>query len=158
MMNFNRAAATNAGQKSSYCPFIKLSIFELTKAEFEHRRTERQSLTSILPGVSSLANQTFSAETYLPTATGIAAWEISTPSQSGWLNWDWAVLSGGIIALVSPADIRSNLVLLDRRNHLLSMHDTTAMLAATVYQLPWREHVEALLGKYLELAPDQCAA
>ena len=154
MMNFNRATTTSVGQKTSYCPFIKLSVVELTIANFEHRRTEWQSPPAVLPSVSALGVRIFSEETYLPAATGIAAWEISTPSQSGWLDWDWAVVSGGIITLINPSDIRSNLVLLDRQNLLLSMHDTTAMLAATVYRLPWREHVETLLSKYLELASD----
>lgn len=153
MMNLNRATAANAGRKPSYCPFIRLSIVELTNADFEHRRTEWQSLPALLPSGSALGTRTFSDETYFPTATGIAAWEISTPSQSGWLDWDWAVVAGGIITLINPSDIRSNLVLLDRQNRLLPMHDTTAMLAATVYQLPWREHVETLLSRYLELAP-----
>jgi hypothetical protein len=117
-----------------FCGYIKLPINELMPGPFDHRRTQWQLLPTAM-----------TAESYTPIGTGVATWEMLLPKKRAWLDWDWVVLSGGVITLANPSDIRSNVALLDSLNRLLTLHDSAAMLAAIVQSLPWRDQVENLL-------------
>ena len=132
------AIDVRCGQLLDSSEYIKLPIHELLPGPFDHRRTQWQ-----------LAPTAMTAESYVPIGTGVATWEILTLKKRAWLDWDWVVLSGGIIALANPSDIRSNVVLLDGLNRLLPLHDSAAMLAAIVHSLPWHDRVEILLADYV---------
>ena len=121
-------------RSTDYSP-VRLPLSAMARLGFEHWRTEWRA-----PAIgehSSLLVDTLGC--------GVSTWEISTPGMWAWLNWDWAVLEGGVIAMMNSVDIRSNVILLGEGDRNLPMHDSSAILMSIIHDLPWRLEVENLV-------------
>ena len=121
---------------SDYRP-AKLPLADMTRLGFDHWRTEWRATTA----------DDMSSDVVGLLGCGSSTWEISTPEMWAWVNWDWAVLEGGLIAMTNPGDIRSNLLLLGEGDRYLPMHDSSAILMSVIQDLPWRDEVENLLAE-----------
>jgi hypothetical protein len=123
-------------RSTDYRP-VKLPLSAMSKLGFEHWRTQWRA-----PSIGE-----YSTALVDTLGCGISTWEISTPDMWAWINWDWAVLDCGLIAIVDTAKIRSNVVLLGEGDRNLPLHDSSAILMSIIHDLPWREEVENLVAQ-----------
>ena len=121
-------------RSTDYSP-VRLPLSAMAQLSFEHWRTEWRA-----PAIGEYS--TLLVDTL---GCGVSTWEISTPNMWAWVNWDWAVLEGGVIAMMNSVDIRSNVILLGEGDRNLPMHDSSAILMSIIHDLPWRVEVENLV-------------
>ncbi len=121
-------------RSTDYRP-VKLPLSSMAQLGFEHWRTEWRAPTA----------GEYSSPLVDTIGCGVSTWEISAPDVWAWVNWDWAVLEGGVIAMTNSVNIRSNVILLGEGERNLPMHDSSAVLMSIIHDLPWRVEVENLM-------------
>lgn len=121
-------------RSTDYRP-VKLPLSAMAQLGFEHWRTEWRAPTT----------GEYSSPLVDTIGCGVSTWEISAPDVWAWVNWDWAVLEGGVIAMTNSVNIRSNVILLGEGDRNLPMHDSSAVLMSIIHDLPWRVEVENLM-------------
>ncbi len=125
-------------RSSDYQP-VNLPLASMSKLGFDHWRTEWRAPEKSAPP-SPFADL---------LGNGFSTWEISTRESCIWLAWDWVILTGGVIALTNPLEIRSNAMLLGEGYRHLPRQDSSAILVSLIHDLPWRDEVESLLAQAL---------
>lgn len=112
--------------------FVRIPSESLAEVELRHLISEKD-VTIAVPGGGA-------------TITGITEWVGQWRNQTVSIGWDWAVVDG-IIVLVSPGEIRTNVQLISRTGSAEPPALAQIHLFHWIESLPWRSGaVEELLA------------
>lgn len=126
-------------------------------ADLEPRTKAMPSPTAILVSATTLRALTFKpAETTklspdsashdldhfgIVDSYGTTRWESRDDGTDLYVEWEWVVLSGGVIAILDPHAIRTNFAVVDSSLNALGPEHRTYELAKLVQRLKWRGEV-----------------
>lgn len=103
--------------------YVRIPTEGLAQVELRHLISEKD-VTIAVPGGGA-------------TITGITEWVGQWHSQTVSIGWDWAVVDG-IIVLVSPSEIRTNIQLISRTGSSEPPAIAQIHLFHWIESLPWR--------------------
>lgn len=70
--------------------------------------------------------------------------EMSGDSDAG-IAWDWIEIAQGVVAMVNPLCVTTNMQLLNREGNILPAAEAALHINQFVRRLPWQEEVRRLL-------------
>lgn len=73
--------------------------------------------------------------------SGQTVWGEFTPQHEAGLAWDWVQICEGVIAMVDPMCVVTNLRLVGERGQVLTAREAALHLGRLVHQLPWQDEV-----------------
>lgn len=62
--------------------------------------------------------------------------------------WDWISLSAGVVAMVDPMALVTNLQFLNQEGEVLAPMESVRQLNEIVHTLPWQDEVQRALATY----------
>lgn len=77
--------------------------------------------------------------------TGQTLWGDQTDACATGVAWDWVELRRGVVAMMDPLGMVTNLRLLDERGDLMSPTQMAMRLHEVVHALPWQSEVARAL-------------
>lgn len=92
-----------------------------------------------------LATRVTCARTESEPCTGHTIWRgLSGEGPTG-LAWDWIEIASGVVAMVDPMRVLTNLQLVNTDGHLLAAPEAALHFNQFVHRLPWQDEVRRLL-------------
>jgi hypothetical protein len=90
---------------------------------------------------------TFSGDPLVPSA-GQTLWAAQADDGEAGMAWDWVEVAHGVVAMVDPMSVVTNLRLLGHAGEVLTAHEAALVLNEFVRCLPWQCEVSrALRGR-----------
>jgi hypothetical protein len=104
--------------------YVRIPTDALSAVELRHLVSEKD-ISIAVPGGGA-------------TITGITEWAGQWQNQTVSIGWDWAVIDG-VVVLVSPNEIRTNILLVSRAGSAEPATIAQIHLFHWIESLPWRE-------------------
>lgn len=79
-------------------------------------------------------------------AMGQTLWKGEWQHGTAGVAWDWVRLPVGVVAMVDPMSLVTNLQFLNPRGEVLAPADSARQLNEIVHALPWQQEVHRALG------------
>ena len=80
---------------------------------------------------------------------GQTVWCMSSHDGEAGVAWDWVQMPMGMVAMVDPMCVVTNLRLLGEGGEVLTAFESARVLNQIVYSLPWQREVQRALGERL---------
>lgn len=80
---------------------------------------------------------------------GQTVWCMSAREGDAGVAWDWVQMPLGMVAMVDPMCVVTNLRLLGEAGEVLTAFESARVLNQIVYGLPWQAEVQRALGQRL---------
>ena len=77
--------------------------------------------------------------------SGQTLWGDACEEPSAGVAWDWVRLQPGVVAMLDPLGLVTNLKLLDEQGEALSQVQAAVQLQQLVHALPWQSEVQRAL-------------
>lgn len=81
-----------------------------------------------------------SGSAYQP-ATGQTVWAECTLKREAGLAWDWVQICEGVVAMMNPMSVVTNLRLIGDRGQVLTAGEAALHLSRMIHRLPWQSEV-----------------
>ena len=78
-------------------------------------------------------------------AIGQTVWAGSLADGEAGVAWDWVQVTGGVVAMVDPMAVVTNLCLVGDGGEVLTAWEAARYLNQIVYALPWQSEVQRAL-------------
>jgi hypothetical protein len=79
-------------------------------------------------------------------AMGQTLWQGDDGEALAGVAWDWVSMSAGVVAMVDPMALVTNLQFLNARGEVLAPLESARRLNEIVHTLPWQYEVQRALG------------
>jgi hypothetical protein len=77
--------------------------------------------------------------------SGHTVWGECSLNQDAGLAWDWVQICDGVVAMVDPMCVVTNLRLVGEQGQVLTSREAALYLGRLVRQLPWQDEVLSVL-------------
>ena len=82
-------------------------------------------------------------------ACGQTLWMGNDGERQAGVAWDWISLPAGLVAMVDPMSLVTNLQFLSVAGDVLAPHESVRQLNKIVHMLPWQHEVQRVLATQL---------
>lgn len=97
------------------------------------------------PTFKHLATRVTSARRGAEPCTGHTIWRGLSGEEPAGLAWDWIEIASGVVAMVDPMRVLTNLQLVNMHGHVLCESEAALHFNQFVHRLPWQDEVRRLL-------------
>lgn len=97
------------------------------------------------PTFKHLATRVTCARTGSEPCSGHTIWRGLSDYEPAGLAWDWIEIASGVVAMVDPMRVLTNLQLVNTHGHVLAASEAALHFNQFVHRLPWQEEVRRLL-------------
>jgi hypothetical protein len=81
-------------------------------------------------------------------AMGQTLWQGDDGDTVAGVAWDWVSMSAGVVAMVDPLALVTNLQFLNAEGEVLAPLESARQLNEIVHTLPWQYEVQRALGQH----------
>jgi hypothetical protein len=118
---------------------LRISVSELDSLELEHLHSEIDQTNVIGPDNGPRRKD--------PPLAGYTEWSAEFGARTVSLGWDWYEVEPGVLAVLHPTLLRTNLMLVDEKRADLGRERTVIYLLALIRSIDWY----SVVGDYLAL-------
>lgn len=97
------------------------------------------------PTFKHLATRVTIARNRQGPCSGHTIWRGRSADGDAGLAWDWIEIARGVVAMVDPMQVATNLQLLNIHGHVLASSEAALHYNQFVCRLPWQEEVRRLI-------------
>ena len=97
------------------------------------------------PAFRHLATRVTVARDRHSACSGHTIWRVRSDDGDAGLAWDWIEIANGVVAMVDPMQVSTNLQLVNAKGKLLSASEAALHYNQYVHRLRWQEKIRRLL-------------
>jgi len=145
-----RRAATQRGSPRPGClrtrsgigdRTAQIAFYDLPSLRFTHAHTDIFSRENNVEALALGDALVCGSTTWVADVPATCAEHLDTSGLHAWLQWEWLQIAAGVIAIVNPLDLRSNIALVGPDGHRMSRMNALIRFNRFIHRLDWQSAV-----------------